>query len=72
MLLGVDYFSRKPFDLDLLSERIRSLTQVASSAHSQVFSSVSPSVATVKSEHNIVSELTLLMHQLGIPAQVEG
>ena len=34
MMLGVDYFILKPFDLDILSKRIRSLTQDMPSVHS--------------------------------------
>jgi len=36
------------------------------------FSQASPSVTTVRSEHNLVSEVTTVMHQIGIPAHVKG
>jgi len=72
MTLGVDYFILKPFDLDILSKRIRSLTQDTPSAHPQFSSSASPNVTTVGSEHNLVSEVTTMMHQIGIPAHVKG
>jgi len=73
MMLGVDYFILKPFDLDILSKRIRSLTQELSTATPVQFSSSTyPSVTTVGSSFNIVSEVTTIMHQIGIPAHVKG
>jgi len=74
MMLGVDYFILKPFDLDILSKRIRALTQDMPSAPPQ-FSSPSsafPIVTTAGSEHNLVFEVTTMMHQIGIPAHVKG
>ena len=50
MTLGVDYFILKPFDLDILGKRIRSLTQdMPSSTPTQFSSSASPIVTTVGS-----------------------
>jgi two-component system response regulator (stage 0 sporulation protein A) len=72
MMLGVDYFILKPFDLDNLGKRIRSLTQDMSSDQTQFSSLTSPIVATVGSGLNLVSEVTTLMHQIGIPAHVKG
>src|SRR5665648_746717 len=71
MTLGVDYFILKPFDLDILGKRIRSLTQNLQSAAPATQYSASP-IPTVKSEHNLVSEVTTVMHQIGIPAHVKG
>jgi len=73
MTLGVDYFILKPFDLDILSKRIRSLTSDTLVAQPQFSSSASPSVTTtVGSERNLFSEVTTVMHQIGIPAHVKG
>jgi two-component system response regulator (stage 0 sporulation protein A) len=72
MTLGVDYFMLKPFDLNILGKRIRSLTQNTTAAQPQFSSSTSPSVTTVGSEHNLVSEVTEVMHQIGIPPHVRG
>jgi len=73
MMLGVDYFILKPFDLDILSKRIRSLTQdLSTAAPAQFSSSASPIVTTVGSGHNLVSDVTTVMHQIGIPAHVKG
>jgi len=73
MTLGVDYFILKPFDLDILCKRIRTLMQSLTTAEPSQFSpSASPSVTTVRGEHNLVAEVTMLMHQIGIPAHVKG
>ena len=72
MLLGVDYFILKPFDLDILGKRIRSLTQNTPSTPPQLSSSSSPTVRTVRSKHDLVTEVTTMMHQIGIPAHVKG
>jgi len=72
MALGVDYFILKPFDLDILSKRIHSIMQDTSSAQTQLTSSSSPMATSVRSEHDLVSEVTTVMHQIGIPAHVKG
>ena len=72
MTLGVDYFILKPFDLDILHKRIRSLSQDMSSSTSAQFSSASPIVTTMGRELNLVSEVTTIMHQIGVPAHVKG
>ncbi len=72
MLLGVDYFILKPFDLDILTKRIRSLMQDMPSATPAQYSSSSPMVTTVGSGLNLVAEVTTIMHQIGIPAHVKG
>ena len=72
MMLGVDYFILKPFDLDILSKRIHSLTQDTSSSPSQFSPATSSSVTTVGSTVNLSVEVTTMMHQIGIPAHVKG
>lgn len=72
MMLGVDYFILKPFDLDILSKRIRSLSQDMSSTPAQFSSPASPIMTTVGSEINLVSEVTTMMHQIGVPAHIKG
>lgn len=71
MVMGVDYFILKPFDLEVLGKRIRTLTQeveVSNAQLNQNCSSVIPTGRVV----NISVEVTNMMHQLGIPAHVKG
>jgi len=73
MMLGVDYFILKPFDLGILGNRIRSLTQdmqSATPAQATYFSS--PIVTTVGSGLDLFSEVTTMMQKIGIPAHVKG
>ena len=72
MTLGVDYFILKPFDLDILGKRIRTLTQDLPSSAPTQYSNTSPVVTTVGSGLNLVSEVTNVMHKIGIPAHVKG
>jgi two-component system response regulator (stage 0 sporulation protein A) len=74
MTLGVDYFILKPFDLDILSKRIRSLTtqEIPSRSPNQFATFASPIMTTVGSELNLIAEVTMIMHQIGIPAHVKG
>lgn len=72
MVLGVDYFILKPFDLDVLGKRIRSLTQDMPSTSPTQFSATSPVVATAGCGLNLCVEVTTMMHQIGIPAHVKG
>lgn len=72
MVMGVDYFILKPFDLEILGKRIRTLTQdveVTSAPHQQNYTSV---VSSSGRGLNINMEVTNMMHQLGIPAHVKG
>lgn len=71
MTLGVDYFILKPFDLEILSKRIRSLTQEVAVNQAPIPSSVS-SVTSAGSRVNLGAEVTSMMHQIGIPAHVKG
>ncbi|HZK84041.1 MAG TPA: sporulation transcription factor Spo0A [Desulfosporosinus sp.] len=72
MTLGVDYFILKPFDLDILGKRIRSLAQDLPTAAPAQYSATSPIVTTGGSKVNLFSEVTNVMHQIGIPAHVKG
>ncbi|MGC7872452.1 sporulation transcription factor Spo0A [Desulfosporosinus sp. SYSU MS00001] len=71
MALGVDYFILKPFDLELLSRRIRSLAEDTTS-----FKSSSKSPRSLCDEAKIPKridvEITNIMHKIGVPAHVKG
>lgn len=72
MVLGVDYFILKPFDLDILGKRIRSLTQDAPIVPPAMSASSVNSVTNAGSRVNLGAEVTSMMHQIGIPAHVKG
>lgn len=72
MIMGVDYFILKPFDLEILGKRIKTLTQDVEISNPHHLSQTSISVAPVGRGINISVEVTSMMHQLGIPAHVKG
>ena len=61
--LGASYFVLKPFDLDVLADRIR---QVAGAARR------GRRPAPPTRDRNLEVEVTNLLHQIGIPAHIKG
>ena len=72
MVMGVDYFILKPFDLEILGKRIRTLTQEVEVSNPPFPHNCSSVVASTGRGMNINMEVTTMMHQLGIPAHVKG
>lgn len=63
MELGADYYVLKPFDLEVLGNRIRQLSK------SKSISVASP--VPVRSR-NLEYEVTNIIHQMGVPAHIKG
>jgi two-component system response regulator (stage 0 sporulation protein A) len=61
--LGADYYILKPFDLTVLGNRIRQLTN-------SIASTVTP--APVIRPRNLDIEVTKIIHQMGVPAHIKG
>jgi two-component system response regulator (stage 0 sporulation protein A) len=59
--LGADYYVLKPFDFEVLGNRIRQLSKGISSTPQ----------ATVKTK-NLDVEVTNIIHQMGVPAHIKG
>ncbi|MFS8639617.1 MAG: sporulation transcription factor Spo0A [Symbiobacteriaceae bacterium] len=62
--LGASYFVLKPFDLDVLAERIR---QIAGSPPK-----TPRRVQAASRDRNLEIEITNLLHEIGIPAHIKG
>ncbi len=62
--LGADYYILKPFDLDILVERIRQLATGKTA--------VPKPLAVKDKERTQDSRVTSIMHELGIPAHIKG
>ena len=60
--LGADYYILKPFNLDVLIDRIRQLARGTP---------VSKRTAAIK-PRNLDMEVTNIIHQLGVPAHIKG
>jgi len=66
--LGADYYLLKPFDIDVLANRIRQLGNV-------FVAPVTRSVSTIQQVNkvrNLEVEVTNIIHQMGVPAHIKG
>lgn len=68
--LGASYYILKPFDMDVLTNRIRQLVAGGSSASSS--SSVKSSVVPMGKTKNLDSNITSIIHEIGVPAHIKG
>nr|CAD79640.1 Spo0A protein [Pasteuria penetrans] len=66
--LGASYYILKPFDLDVLVERIRQIMGYVS------FSSPQRTIASVarKRSANLDASITNVIHEIGVPAHIKG
>lgn len=76
--LGASYYILKPFDMDILANRIRQLAGVASNpsvgssnAGSYMTSSKSNVVQLGKTK-NLDANITSIIHEIGVPAHIKG
>jgi two-component system, response regulator, stage 0 sporulation protein A len=72
--LGASYYILKPFDMEILANRIRQLcsnnTLISSSSSS---SSVSkPNVIPMSKGKNLDANITSIIHEIGVPAHIKG
>ncbi|WP_346937646.1 sporulation transcription factor Spo0A [uncultured Clostridium sp.] len=81
--LGADYYVVKPFDMDVLSNRIRDMFNNSISSDSVRKASVSSTTSSsslmmdVKPKSNngsmdLESEITNIIHEIGVPAHIKG
>lgn len=78
--LGADYYVVKPFDMDVLSNRIRDMfsNQVSNEGvrrPSSSISNLSSLDSKVKSSNtalDLESEITSIIHEIGVPAHIKG
>ena len=64
--LGADYYMVKPFDLEILAERIRQLREKGGTA--QGFAGTK----TAATQLNIEQKVTNILHEIGVPAHIRG
>lgn len=66
--LGADYYILKPFDLEVLSTRIRQLFEGTSNREKNVIYQGNQA----KAPKNMDVEVTRIIHQMGVPAHIKG
>jgi two-component system response regulator (stage 0 sporulation protein A) len=75
--LGADYYIVKPFDFVIFINRIRELVhnrpaQVEQKQRTHADIQMSRTADFVKSSGNIESEITNIIHEIGVPAHIKG
>lgn len=75
--LGASYYILKPFDMDVLANRIRQLAGVASpvstsSSSSTIGSSIRSNIVPIGKPKNLDANITSIIHEIGVPAHIKG
>ncbi|MDU4892473.1 MAG: sporulation transcription factor Spo0A [Clostridium sp.] len=79
--LGADYYVVKPFDMDVLSNRIREMfsnqisteaVRRSSTSISSLTSSLDVKVKSSNTALDLESEITNIIHEIGVPAHIKG
>ncbi|MNO85223.1 Stage 0 sporulation protein A [compost metagenome] len=70
--LGASYYILKPFDMEVLANRIRQLVgiQTISSTSSQSFAK--SNVVPLGKGKNLDANITSIIHEIGVPAHIKG
>jgi two-component system response regulator (stage 0 sporulation protein A) len=74
--LGASYYILKPFDMDVLANRIRQLA--GSSTPSSITSSISSgsshrsNIVPIGKPKNLDANITSIIHEIGVPAHIKG
>lgn len=76
--LGASYYILKPFDMEMLSNRIRQLVGVSTNSlssttlNSSLTSSRSNNVVPIGKGKNLDANITSIIHEIGVPAHIKG
>lgn len=75
--LGASYYILKPFDMDVLANRIRQLAGSPSAASSVTTSSSQSSfgrsnIVQIGKPKNLDANITSIIHEIGVPAHIKG
>jgi len=74
--LGASYYILKPFDMEVLANRIRQLAGNATFSSSATYSSTSSvmksNVVPIAKVKNLDANITSIIHEIGVPAHIKG
>jgi len=74
--LGASYYILKPFDMEILTNRIRQLVSVNQPAMPMMSSSASGALKTnvvqLPKSKNLDANITTIIHEIGVPAHIKG
>lgn len=72
MQLGADYYILKPFNLEVLGERVKQIARDASSRVEKSRGTMFPVRTQANAPRNLEVEVTKVIHEIGVPAHVKG
>ncbi len=70
--LGASYYILKPFDMEVLANRIRQLVGVQTSVGTTSSSFVKSNVVPLGKGKNLDANITSIIHEIGVPAHIKG
>jgi len=70
--LGASYYILKPFNLEILAERIRQLSKENTSPPKTTTSVPLKNVSAKNEKEIFIEEITDIIHEIGIPAHIKG
>ncbi len=73
--LGASYYILKPFDMEVLANRVRQLfgaQAIASNGSQMISSSQKSNVVPIGKSRNLDASITSIIHEIGVPAHIKG
>ncbi|WP_410514709.1 sporulation transcription factor Spo0A [Paenibacillus sp. BR2-3] len=74
--LGASYYILKPFDMEVLANRVRQLVgtpgSVTSSSNMNNYTSMKSNVVPLSKGKNLDANITSIIHEIGVPAHIKG
>lgn len=70
--LGATYYILKPFDMDVLANRIRQLVATPTTEKSSVSLGYSQTKLKKNSSENLETKISGVIHEIGVPAHIKG
>ncbi len=72
MQLGAEYYILKPFNLEILGDRVRQIARDTNDYVERPRNSMIPSRTPANAPRNLEVEVTKVIHEIGVPAHVKG
>jgi len=70
--LGASYYILKPFDMDVLIDRIRQVGGIHTPKSNQTITFATPSPIIQNKQKNLDTNITNVIHEIGVPAHIKG
>ena len=70
--LGADYYIMKPFDNDMVINRIKTVKHHSQTKSQEIRKVNAYQKAEELTEHNLESDVTKIIHEIGVPAHIKG